>query len=553
MTRKTEQQISVPDVSSMFADMRDSWRSTHGLPTALYRAAKTDRWSLRLSGSSSGSSADQHYASERDYFYMVEMARQLDRDDLVAGAAVTRLCSNILQGGFTYDPQTGNARVDEILRERWKAYAQNTGEVELQGEQGLNALAASMLRASIVDGDAFVLLTNRGKLQAIENHRCRTPSNLAAERKRLTIHGVELDRDRRRVGYWFSEDDIRLNESPRFNEMRFIEAYDGSGSRNVLHLYHPKRVTQTRGVTKFAPCTAAVRMHDDIQFAKLVQQQGVSVWSLIRERDLGFELPDNVSQSYHRVADPCSPGETRPIQNISAGMWYTGLPGERIKGFSPNVPSPTFFDHAKQIQMLIAINLDLPLILMLMDASETNFSGWRGALEQAKIKFREFQQWFCDSFYRQVFAWKMRQWSTPGSPFADPMLVRMRSRGVNVFAHDWIFPSWPYIEPLKEASADLLEMRNGLTSPRRIQGRRGRDWSAVSTEMVEDTSLLIRKAKAEAKRINDEFPDDMHPVTWRDLASLPTPDGLQISATQDPPQESQVTSEQTNADETEAE
>lgn len=494
---------------------------------ARYKAAKQTRFDSRTGGlGQTPQSADHHYAAELDYFRMVEIARMLDRDDVLAGAAVNRLVANVLQCGFTYDPKTGDASTDELLKVLWEQYSNEPSEVDYQQEKTLHELAQITLREMIVAGDTFILPTNRGSLQLIENHRVRTPIDLDKTLANMTIHGVRLNEDRIRQSYYFTRDDISLVEFPYRRDVVEVSARNEEGIEQVYHLYHPKRISQTRGVTKFAPITDTCTMHDDIQFAKLVQQQGVSVWTMVRERGLGFELPPGVREPITLQEDPNRPGETRPMRNVSAGMVYTTYPGETVKGFSPNVPSPTFFDHARQIQQLIAINLDLPLILLLLDASDTNFSGWRGAMEQAKLSFRAFQKWFSQKFYTRILRWKLRQWSDPSSPLADPMITSMRSRGVNVFAHEWIAPSWPHIQPLEDASADLLEARNSLTSMRRAQNKRGADWDVVSNEIVEDNAKLIRKAAMTAKQLSGEIGEE---VKWREVAQLPIPEGVSIS------------------------
>ncbi|MDE2472036.1 MAG: hypothetical protein KGL35_25725, partial [Bradyrhizobium sp.] len=100
--------------------------------------------------------------------------------------------------------------------------------------------------------------------------------------------------------------------------------------------------------------------------------------------------------------------------------------------------------------------------------------------------------------------------------------------GDAMFQHTWTKPGWPYIDPLKDGQADLLRQRNALTSPRRLQAERGREWTDVATEIVEDNAFAIRAAKKAAKQINAEFPDD-DPVHWREMISLPTPEGTKLT------------------------
>lgn len=525
MTRKNGHS-SISFTTDVFSDARESWRNrVFGHINNLYKAAKRNRFSPKINGSVQGESADQDYASEGDYFRLVAIGRQFDRDDLVAGAVVNRLVDNVLRDGFTYDPKTGDKEADAILKARFEAYEASAQDVDVSSERDLHTLARLIFRDSIVSGDIFATKVSDGRQQIFEGHRCRTPRDLGGDLKKLCIHGVQLDGLRRRVAYYFARDDIQLSSSISLNAAERIPAFDANGFRNVLHIYHPKRTTQTRGVTKFAPVADAVPMHADIQFAKMVQQQQVSVWSMIRQRQLGFEMPDGVIEARETVEDPCKAGQTRSMMNVSPGMMYTGYPGETISGFSPNVPNPTFFDHAKQLQQLIAINMDVPLVVMLLDASETNFSGFRGALEQAKIAFVNLQQWFATIYYREVLLWQMRLWSDPASPLADPFIVRLRERGINVFAHEWVLPTWPYIQPIEDATADQIRLRTGMTSLRRAHAARGQDYDTVMEEIIADRKALIIAAKTAAAEINAQFPDDNEPAHWRDLAVLPPSQG----------------------------
>jgi len=55
-----------------------------------------------------GTTGDYHLGSERDYFYVVELCRDLERNDTVISQALRRLVANVVQDGFTVDPNTGD-------------------------------------------------------------------------------------------------------------------------------------------------------------------------------------------------------------------------------------------------------------------------------------------------------------------------------------------------------------------------------------------------------------------------------------------------------------
>jgi len=148
--------------------------------------------------------------------------------------------------------------------------------------------------------------------------------------------------------------------------------------------------------------------------------------------------------------------------------------------------------------------------MLLLDPTKTNLSGWRGAIDQARIRFREMQIDLIKQLHQPIYNWKVRQWMQ-----TDPVIARLAATVGNPFKHTWKRPTWPYIEPFKDSQADNLQQTQFLNSPRRIQAARGRDWDEVAPEIVADKGKLIRLAIAESDSINSEYPSAS--VTWREL------------------------------------
>jgi capsid protein len=168
----------------------------------------------------------------------------------------------------------------------------------------------------------------------------------------------------------------------------------------------------------------------------------------------------------------------------------------------------------------------MPVHVLLLDPSKTNFSGWRGAIDQARLRFKQIQKWLSECFHTPIYRWKVRQWAA-----RDPAIRSRLEAATSLYSHRWNPPQFPYIEPLVDAQADLLQQRNALNSPRRVQAARGREWQEIAKEIVADNSTAITLALAEAAKINTAYPDAK--VHWRELISLPTPDGVQIALGQD--------------------
>ncbi|MDH3601969.1 MAG: phage portal protein, partial [Candidatus Tectomicrobia bacterium] len=215
-------------------------------PTNLYDAASQSRHESRHKAiNRSGANADTH-TSESDYYYIAERARDLDRNNVVVGQAIDRLCANILQQGFEPEPDTGRKSLNELLKSKWAAYASDKEACDVQGEFDFNFLAYMALRESIVAGDTVVLPLKTGQLQMVESHRIRSPHTRGREAAgENVVHGVEMDSNRRRVRYWITKDDIPLNRLALMTEVSPFAVYDSDGNKQLFHVWHPTRSTMT--------------------------------------------------------------------------------------------------------------------------------------------------------------------------------------------------------------------------------------------------------------------------------------------------------------------
>jgi lambda family phage portal protein len=473
-----------------------------------YNAAKPSRFRRKRTGvTSQGSGADYHYRLETDFFGMMEQARDAERNDSLIGRVVDSAVTNTIQGGFKLDPQTGDSGLDLELWERWMAWADDPDQCDIAGEFCFHDFECMNLRRVMFDGDVVILPLESGELQMIEAHRIRTPG-----RSKDIIHGVKLDEFRRRIEYHITKDDIDPMASvPKTAEMLKVNTRDADGNRQVLHVYDPKRTTQTRGVTALAPIIDACAMRDDIEFATMVKQQVASCFAIIRTRAMGFDGNNDPAGMGFSYTQQQGGGYSRQVGGIAPGMEVLGEPGETINGFSPNVPNPEYFEQIKGLVRLIAANLGCPPEVSLFDTTQTTFHGYRGAVDEARRGFRRNQEWLKRRFHSPVYKWKVRQW------IAEDTALRNRAAVLEgkIFNHKFNSPNWAYIDPTKDANGDATQLEKGLISPRRWANGRGYDIDELNDEIVADNASRIRKALAEAKAIEDEFPGAG--VTWREI------------------------------------
>lgn len=496
-------------IATIFAEIR-----------ADYDMSRASRFVRRRTGvAPQGSGADFHYRNEFKYYADIEQARDFDRNDPLICTIVDRRVDNIVQQGFVLDPKTGDKKLDDDLKSRWAQFANEPELCDIAGESTFPEIERQCERSSSVDGDIVVTGTEDGPLQVIESHLIQNKTKIDS-----TFCGVTTDQYGKRTQYHLLEETGAFGQTKQGDP---VNVRDADGIRQLFHVYNPRRVNQTRGVTQLAPIFTYSGLLEDINVAKLVQQQVVSCYSILRTFPAGMDgLPSAVG--FGGTSTETSGNATRDVVSISPGAEYTGAPGEMISGFSPNIPNSEYFQQVRFISQIIGVNFGLPLCLILMDGSETNFSGWRGAVDEARKGFVTDQLNLVRRLHRPVYTWKLNQWIKE-----DSALARAKKKsGIAIFNHVWNLPTWNYIEPVADAQGDAEQLKNALTSPRRLHAARGKDWEEVSEEIVADNSYAIDNAMAKAAEMNAKFPQGPA-VLWRDLISLPMPAGVTM-AMQDP-------------------
>lgn len=479
-----------------------------------YEAAHDSRLRRKRRGFlPTGSSADYHLRNGCDHLKILEQARDMDRNDVLIGQLVDRVVLNIVQGGFAVDPKTGDDGLDRELWARFDAWANDPRACDAQGERTFGRMEEIVQRNTIVDGEIFALPLEDGPLQLIESHRCRSPQYT----KDNVVLGIRMDPDtRERQEYWFTQEDLDpMAPSPKaFDAFERVPAFDEKGEPLVFHVYDQKRDTQTRGISAFAPIMITATMIEDVMIAKLVQQQVVSCITFIRNRLAEFEgdTPEAVGPEERFMFG----GFEAMVQQLSPGLELSGQPGETIEPWSPNVPNETFFPHMRMMIQMLGINLGMPLVMVLMDATETNFSGWRGAVDQAQRGFRRKQMLQATQFNSKVYRWRMN-WELARDQSLRKWLTKKK---IQFFAHGWNTPKWPYIQPLQDAQADALRLRERLTSPRRLHAERGQDWDDIYAETIADNSAAITQAIRAVQQIEKDTGVKVH---WREALYITTP------------------------------
>lgn len=483
--------------------------------------AATDPSQFRRTRNNLGGTGDAHYAQEFRYWNMREYARDMDRNDIFVGQLFTRACDNILGSGLMPHPATGDDGLNAEIRERWKEWAQDPKRCDYSQRHPFWKVEQFNARTAMVDGDAFdIVRASKGPdgdevcLQYHEGDKVASPDNQNDD----IVHGIEIDYVTDRVlGYHFlvpkpGQRKQRIRRIPTQvaqNQTIVIPAFDkDTGWPNVLHVFDPERMTQNRGVTVLHACFDAIGMFEDINYARLVQQQVVSSIAAFITSEKNFQFGAQTEETQADASD-------RVSEEIIPGAMVRLRPGEKVAPFTSGVPGPEFQQHVRLILRLVGGCIGMPLELSMMDTSDTTFHGYRGVLQMARRGFIRQHLALTSRLHRPTYERLVSSWFPGRTGRQERLLLK----------HEWQVPGFPYVDPKVEAEADKVRSKNLLTSPRRLHAEQGNNWEDVSKEIVEDYSSAIKMAVKKAKELNTGN-DDEDRVTWRDVLNLDAPAGV---------------------------
>jgi capsid protein len=170
---------------------------------------------------------------------------------------------------------------------------------------------------------------------------------------------------------------------------------------------------------------------------------------------------------------------------LGTGAIVDLAPGEKPEFANPNRPNTAFDGFVMAMSRHIGVALELPVELLLKSFT-ASYSASRAALEMAWQMFRTKRSWLAWKFCQPVYEWVITEAVASGrlyAPgfFSDPV-IRQAWLG-----SDWIGPSRIQLDPLKEASADLVDVNMGTkTLDQVIMERTGGSFEAKHAQRVKE-------------------------------------------------------------------
>lgn len=280
------------------------------------------------------------------------------------------------------------------------------------------------------------------------------------------VMSVELDRFDAPVAYWFTP--------PRhsyFGVVRDIGLADDAQRKRVpaseiVHVFVSERAGQTRGVPWAHTAMGRIHQLDKYEEAELTNAR-------VSASKMGFVMPD-VECLYEGAQDVTVGEEGKPrsieiTDFVEPGMIQQLPAGWKFETFDPKSPTTTFSLFVKSILRGIASGLGIGYNSLASDLEHVNYSSLRTSALEDRDVWRTYQKFLKEHFFEPVYATWLNV--VNGSPFLNVPLADFDRVKYPVFRGR----GWDWVDPMKDAQANVLEYFAGQRTLTEILAERGVD------------------------------------------------------------------------------
>ncbi len=447
--------------------------------------------------SPTNASGDRHMLYDREK--LLAQSRYFYSNNAIYRGMIDRAVGYIVGTGFGLQMASASTPYNKTVEKLWRDYWVRP---EIRGLISGRKVEKMVARELLLCGDTGIIKTDKSLIQMIEAEQIAG--------KQPNYDGIKKDAMGRPVEYY-----IARYKRGRVNR----STSKGFQPKHVLFITDPDRPSSTRSVPPAQAAFAMLHRINDVCDSEAIAWQLLSRMAVAITREDAPELGYNESKDDPDKNSAADVGSTSTrLTELDYALMFHANPGEEIKGIDRNLPGKDFPASVRMFLRLLGLPLGMPLEITLLDWTKSNYSQSRAVLQQAYQTFIDWQISLLDYFLTPILEWKMQQWIGSG-------LVKERKR--DQYKHQWIAPTFPWIDQVKEAKAYGMRVDRGFATHGGVLKSLNKDRSDEMDVRVEE----VRDAIKRAKKLTEETGET---VPWQIFAGLDSKVGAQPT----PPTES---------------
>ncbi len=371
-----------------------------------------------------------------------------------------------------FQSKTGNKDLDRQIEKlvKWWGLKNN---FDISGRHGLHEFIRLAEGGRVVDGDFFIWKSKRGYVSGIEGDRIANPmygAGLPANIIKEYKNGVRTDKSGRHKSYLLN-DRVWDGGTLKFNKVL--------SARDVLQFAYRDRIDQHRGISPMAAGINSLQDTNEAIVYALARAKISQIFAFAMKR-ASAEAAGEVSGG---TDEDGNTDKSEFTVDFGKGPIVLDMGPEDVAEFLESKQPSEELQTFLQATMSLALKaLDIPYSFY--NESFTNYSGSREALllyfQSAREKQRAVQE-----LLNSLTHWRLTLW------ILDGKIILPSSMTLADVEWEWHPTGIPWIDPLKEVTADNKAVEGMINSRQRIVKRTsGGDWMDVVTELAHEEKVI---------------------------------------------------------------
>ncbi len=424
-------------------------------------------------------------------------ARWLVRNNGYAANAIESWAGNVVGYGIKPSFKPGDDVLKPALQRLWERW---TDESDAEGLTDFYGQQRRAAREVFIAGEVFFRFRPRRdqdgltvplQLQMIPSEMLPLSRTELQTGGNVIRQGIEFDRIGRRVAYHF------LRRHPGdVTDPGLVGEIVRVPASEIIHVIDPVDAGQLRGVSRFAPGIVKLFLLDQYDDAELDRKKVAAMHALFITTPAPAEPFDSAES-----AD----GQERSI-DLQPGQIVMLEPGEEVQTSAPADVGQTYEPFQYRTLLQVSAALGVPYAYLSNDMLKANYSNSRLALLEFR---RRVDAWQHAVIVFQLCRPVLARWMDAAVLSGAIDLPDYERRRRDYLACAWLPPKWDWIDPLKDARAEIEQIEAGLKSRTQSVAERGYDAAEVDTEIAADRARELRlglsfsRAQSDPTGLND--------------------------------------------------
>ena len=402
-------------------------------------------------------------------------ARWLIRNNGYAANAIESWAGNVVGAGIKPSSLIGDAALKAAVQKLWLAW---TDEADADGFTDFYGLQRRAAREVFIGGEVFFRFRPRRpedgllvplQLQMLPAEMLPLNRNEVLAGGNVVRQGIEFDRIGRRIAYHFlCRHPGDVTDPGITGETVRIPASE------IIHVIDPVDAGQLRGVSKFAPAIVKLFLLDQYDDAELDRKKVAAMHALFITTPAPaepFDAQESTGENGERTLD-LQPGQIVMLE-----------PGEQVQTSDPADSGATYEPFQYRTLLQVSAALGIPYAYLSNDMIKANYSNARLAL----LEFRR----RTEAWQHAVMVWQLcrpvwQRWMDTAVLAGALAIPGYEADRRAYLACSWLPPKWDWVDPLKDAKAEIEQIAAGLKSRSQALAERGYDAEQVDAEIAAD-------------------------------------------------------------------